>query len=424
MGWFSDAWEFVRDDVIGTVGNAIGDMGIPIVSPIAGAVGDAFSDAADKREALAQHNKDLLWQSNEAQISRDFQLEMWSKSNEWNDPASQLSRLQSAGISPNALFSSGQGGYTSATASPTQGASATYGSSIAPSMLTSRAVNSNLLAQAHKTQTEADLNEYTLGWNKLTESERLRTIIKTNENLAVDIGVKEADIAYKKADISIRKQLADSVCRKNEQEIKEMNSRINLMRNQAIQAIAQARNLDAQTASEVFKRALLWRQTQLVAQQTKTEENRTELVGQQYKTEVKNTELVGEYIEESKTRQNVNSMQEFVLQGQGVLLDEQTEYQDILNTLKEYELGFSEATGLPYGIDAYNLGLYLDAVGGFVGYVSSLTRNFNHSISTNPGGFLLGVGSAGSAFGKLGSYSTTRPQMIVVPTSSVGYPMN
>lgn len=53
------------------------------------------------------------WQSQESQISRDYETEMWEKNNEYNDPASQRARLEAAGFNPNALVGS-TGTYQSA----------------------------------------------------------------------------------------------------------------------------------------------------------------------------------------------------------------------------------------------------------------------------------------------------------------------
>lgn len=53
------------------------------------------------------------WQSDESQLSRDWELDMWNRNNEYNDPSAQRARLEAAGYNPNALVGS-TGSYQSA----------------------------------------------------------------------------------------------------------------------------------------------------------------------------------------------------------------------------------------------------------------------------------------------------------------------
>lgn len=53
------------------------------------------------------------WQSDESRIARDWELDMWNRNNEYNDPSAQRARLEAAGYNPNALVNS-TGSYQSA----------------------------------------------------------------------------------------------------------------------------------------------------------------------------------------------------------------------------------------------------------------------------------------------------------------------
>lgn len=61
-----------------------------------GIIGSAITSIANGISARAQRN----WSSDEAEKNRDYQTEMWNKTNDYNTPAAQLQRMRDAGLNP------------------------------------------------------------------------------------------------------------------------------------------------------------------------------------------------------------------------------------------------------------------------------------------------------------------------------------
>lgn len=89
----------------------------PLVAPaliaaggsILGGITSLFGSkkANDTNIKIARENRD--WQTLENQKQRDYETEMWNKTNFYNTPSAQMKRLREAGINP---FISGSGGYS------------------------------------------------------------------------------------------------------------------------------------------------------------------------------------------------------------------------------------------------------------------------------------------------------------------------
>lgn len=69
--------------------------------------------ANDTNIKIARENRD--WQTLENQKQRDYETEMWNKTNLYNTPSAQMKRLREAGINP---FISGSGGYSNVSQIP------------------------------------------------------------------------------------------------------------------------------------------------------------------------------------------------------------------------------------------------------------------------------------------------------------------
>lgn len=98
-------------------------------SAIAGLAGSIINNIQQNRRAEEDRNyqsqlSEWEWQRNQeaTQSQREWDLAMWNRQNEYNDPASQIERYKAAGINPNLIM--GQGGITAGNASSAPSSSA------------------------------------------------------------------------------------------------------------------------------------------------------------------------------------------------------------------------------------------------------------------------------------------------------------
>ena len=61
----------------------------PIVGPVASAIGDAISTNKTNSSNMAINRMNNEFNAAEAQKARDFQLDMWNRSNEYNTASAQ-----------------------------------------------------------------------------------------------------------------------------------------------------------------------------------------------------------------------------------------------------------------------------------------------------------------------------------------------
>lgn len=90
---------------------------IPIVGPIASAVGGAVSTNKTNKNNMAINQMNNDFNAAEAQKARDFQLDMWNRENEYNTASSQRQRLSEAGLNPYLMMSGGNAGTASSAGS-------------------------------------------------------------------------------------------------------------------------------------------------------------------------------------------------------------------------------------------------------------------------------------------------------------------
>lgn len=83
---------------------------IPVVGPIASAVGDAISTNKTNKQNLAINRMNNEFNAAEAEKARQFQLDMWNKTNEYNSASAQRSRLEEAGLNPYLMMNGGSAG--------------------------------------------------------------------------------------------------------------------------------------------------------------------------------------------------------------------------------------------------------------------------------------------------------------------------
>lgn len=97
---------------------------IPVVGPIASAVGGAISTNKTNKNNMAINQMNNDFNAAEAQKARDFQLDMWNRENEYNTASAQRQRLSEAGLNPYLMMSGGNAGVASSAGSSTSAAAA------------------------------------------------------------------------------------------------------------------------------------------------------------------------------------------------------------------------------------------------------------------------------------------------------------
>lgn len=98
---------------------------IPVVGDIASAVGNIASTNKTNKNNMAINQMNNDFNAREAQKARDFQLDMWNRTNEYNSASAQRSRLEEAGLNPYLMMGGGSAGsaQSSGSSSPASAAS-------------------------------------------------------------------------------------------------------------------------------------------------------------------------------------------------------------------------------------------------------------------------------------------------------------
>lgn len=82
----------------------------PVVGQIASAVGDAVSVNKTNKMNMAINRMNNDFNAAEAEKARQFQLDMWNRTNEYNSASAQRSRLEEAGLNPYLMMNGGSAG--------------------------------------------------------------------------------------------------------------------------------------------------------------------------------------------------------------------------------------------------------------------------------------------------------------------------
>lgn len=133
---------------------------------------------------------------------------MWNMSNEYNNPLNQMARFKAAGLNPNLMY--GQMANTSSPISMGTPSSPSPAQMQAPSLLESAQIG---LVRAQKDNIEADTEEKRSGAGEKKANAQLLTTKEMVE----------------KADLDIRKRLADSNIQVNDETIKQIQQNIKLL---------------------------------------------------------------------------------------------------------------------------------------------------------------------------------------------------
>lgn len=82
----------------------------PIVGDIASSVGNIISTNKANNANMAINRMNNEFNAAEAEKARQFQLDMWNKTNEYNSASSQRTRLEEAGLNPYLMMNGGTSG--------------------------------------------------------------------------------------------------------------------------------------------------------------------------------------------------------------------------------------------------------------------------------------------------------------------------
>lgn len=83
---------------------------LPVIGQVSSAIGDAVSTNKTNKANMAINQMNNEFNAAEAEKARQFQLDMWNKTNEYNSASAQRSRLEDAGLNPYLMMNGGSAG--------------------------------------------------------------------------------------------------------------------------------------------------------------------------------------------------------------------------------------------------------------------------------------------------------------------------
>lgn len=83
---------------------------IPVVGQVASAIGNAASTNSTNRTNMRINQMNNEFNAAEAEKVRQFQLDMWNRTNDYNSASSQRQRLEEAGLNPYLMMNGGSSG--------------------------------------------------------------------------------------------------------------------------------------------------------------------------------------------------------------------------------------------------------------------------------------------------------------------------
>lgn len=156
--------------------------GSSAVGSVAGLIGQGEAQRFQSSEAAKARN----FAADQAQLERDFNLEMWNKNNEYNDPSAELSRLLATGMNPSTALGmmSGQNSVAqlaSSSASPAGIAAAGVGNSAGEIAAGLIGGIPRSIADVYKTMQEGKGQELI---NRFTPEQQRKIIDKMNAEIS------------------------------------------------------------------------------------------------------------------------------------------------------------------------------------------------------------------------------------------------
>lgn len=97
---------------------------IPVVGDVASAVGNIVSTNKTNKNNMAINQMNNEFNAAEAEKSRQFQLDMWNRTNDYNAASSQRQRLEEAGLNPYLMMNGGSAGVAQSSGSSSPAAAA------------------------------------------------------------------------------------------------------------------------------------------------------------------------------------------------------------------------------------------------------------------------------------------------------------
>lgn len=98
---------------------------IPVVGNIASSIGNAVSTNKTNNTNMAINRMNNEFNAAEAEKARQFQLDMWNKTNDYNSASAQRSRLEEAGLNPYLMMNGGNAGTAQSSGSSTPASAST-----------------------------------------------------------------------------------------------------------------------------------------------------------------------------------------------------------------------------------------------------------------------------------------------------------
>lgn len=110
-----------------SLGNFFGSQGFNVLSSATGGVLSSLLQSSNQKKLLnaqlAENQKNRDFNASQAQLQRDFALDMFNRTNAYNDPSAQVQRMRSAGINPALAFGGMSDGSLASMASGTSASS-------------------------------------------------------------------------------------------------------------------------------------------------------------------------------------------------------------------------------------------------------------------------------------------------------------
>ena len=164
-----------------------------LVGGVFGLIGGNQTNKANEK----LNKEQMKFNAEQAEISRNWQEEMWNKANQYNSPVQQMQRLTEAGLNPNLVYGNGADA-TAAAVPSTQSANSgslkpyqnSFGSAIQSAIMTNQL--KLLEAQVNKTEQEAEKvgkEAEFIGIQNMHEDARLSAIVR---NLELDADFNQA----------------------------------------------------------------------------------------------------------------------------------------------------------------------------------------------------------------------------------------
>lgn len=181
---------------LSTLSNGAGSLLGGAVSGASGLLGSLLSIGQQNKMLKAQQHENQLnrdFNSAEAQKLRDFQVQMFNMTNDYNDPSKVVQRLQSAGLNPALAFGGFQNatfGGSSAQASSSGSISPTPADMSGISNMGFAATQGALAVESTKADIELKKSQAAKNMKETSWIDRLSAVKERLDNQNINIGIK------------------------------------------------------------------------------------------------------------------------------------------------------------------------------------------------------------------------------------------